>query len=139
MARIKIQPGSIGEVNHEIRVDGRWTSERTLKRRGDTPPKGAERRARALYRTLAGEQKNIYPSGSSRASCETMLLAKVRDIRAEDEAGAAPAAGPRPSLSHYVKRWVVQLENRSLPRVYAQRTIDTYANAARKRRRHYAQ
>lgn len=132
MARIKIQPGSIGEVNHEIRVDGRWTSERTLKRRGDTPPKGAERRARALYRTLAGEQKNIYPSGSSRASCETMLLAKVRDIRAEDEAGAAPAAGPRPSLSHYVKRWVVQLENRSLPRVYAQRTIDTYANAARK-------
>lgn len=132
MARIRIQPGSIGEVNHEIRVSGRWISERTLKRRGETPPKGAERRARALYRTLSGDQKNIYASGGSRASCETMLLAKVRDIRIEDEAGANQAPGPRPPLAQYVHRCVEQLERRTLPRAYAQRTIDTYSGVARK-------
>lgn len=132
MGRIRVQPGSIGEVNHEILISGKWTSERTLKRRGETPPKGAERRARAMYRTLSGEQKNLYASGGSRASCETVLLAKVRDVRDDDEACATKLRGPRAPLSIYVERWVEQLENRSLPRVYAQRTIDTYSGVARK-------
>lgn len=132
MARMRIEPGSIGEVNHEVRVAGKWISERALKRRGEKTPKGVERRARAMYRTLSGSQKNVYASGGSRASCETILLAKVRKVREDDEASSAPARGPRDSLGSYVERWIDQLENRSLPRVYAERTIDTYASIARR-------
>lgn len=132
MARIRVQPGSIGEVNHEVRIAGKWVSERTIKRRGESPPKGTERRARAMYRTLSGQQRDVYASGSSRASCETILLAKVRDVRTEDEAGANIPKGPRSRLSFYVEHWITQLEGHSLPRVYAQRTIDTYSGVARK-------
>src|SRR5690625_3078221 len=125
MVRIRIEPGSIGEVNHEVRVDGKWVSERTLRRRGETAPRGAERRARAMYRTLSGSQRNVYASGGSRASCETILLAKVQKIREDDATDSVKPRGPRDSLASYVTRWVRQLENRSLPRVYAERTTDT--------------
>lgn len=132
MVRMRIEPGSIGEVNHEVRVDGKWISERALRRRGEAVPKGAERRARAMYRTLSGSQRNVYASGGSRASCETILLAKVQKVREDDATSSVTSRGPRDSLASYVTRWVRQLENRSLPRVYAERTIDTYASIARR-------
>ena len=35
-------------------------------------------------------------------------------------------------MSQHVERWIEQLESRNLPRVYAQRTIDTYSGLERK-------
>nr|WP_283774903.1 tyrosine-type recombinase/integrase [Brachybacterium equifaecis] len=117
-----------GSAHHEVRVDGRWISEDTVRASGVEVGRGVERRAWTRLRLRDGSTRRIFARGKTRGACETALALKAADVKAEDDA-AERRQGRRGTVLEYVTAWLYAMTHGRLTRNYALRTIETYTGA----------